>query len=145
MLSPTYDIIADVSSAVFNLPLNRAIDEVNAVSEALDARNTLYQRIALAAGWRVWDVGAKFEEHDLIKTHAKAKRKEEGIEKAKETRKRNKELEKKHKAYRSKVLNALPDSIRVEIQKAEAKVKEITPKFRLDQLVKEHNLDVKYE
>ena len=145
MLSPTYDIIADVSSAVFNLPLNRAIDEVNAITEALDARNTLYQRIALAAGWRVWDVGAKFEEHELIKTHAKAKRKEEGIEKAKETRKRNKELEKKHKAYRSKVLNALPDSIRIEIQKAEAKVKEITPKFRLDQLVKEHNLDVKYE
>lgn len=91
ILSPSYDIIADIAS-VANIPLNRAIDELNAISEALDNRNTMYQRIALAAGWRQWDVGAQNEEHDLIKTTATEKRKKEGIEKAKETRRKNREL-----------------------------------------------------
>ena len=46
-----------------------------------------------------WDVNAKNEEHELIKTNAKAARKEAGKEKAKKTRKENadklKALEKK--------------------------------------------------
>ena len=52
------------------------------------------QRLALALGWRTWDVNIRNEEHELIKTQAKARRKEEGIKKAKETRKRNAELKK---------------------------------------------------
>ena len=48
------------------------------------------QRLALGLGWKTWDVSARNEEHDLIKTEAKAKRKEEGIEKAKESRATNK-------------------------------------------------------
>ena len=64
----------------------RVVDEVNSITEALDARNSSMQRLALGLGWKTWDVSARNEEHDLIKTEAKAKRKEEGIEKAKETR-----------------------------------------------------------
>lgn len=146
MLSPSYDIIADISSATLNLPLNRAIDEINAVSEALDTRNTIYQRIALAAGWRVWDVGAQFEEHDTIKTLAKEQRKAEGIEKAKKTREENKMRAAAHKIYRVKVLRAFPEDseIRKEILAEERRIKGIIPKFRLDKIVKENNLDVKY-
>ena len=59
------------------------------IVEALDSRNTTWQRIALGLGWKTWDVGAKNEEHDLIKIESKAKRKEEGKAKAKETRKKN--------------------------------------------------------
>ena len=54
-----------------------------------DSRNTTWQRLALAMGWKTWDVSAKNEEHDLIKTKAKAVRKKEGIEKAKKTRNEN--------------------------------------------------------
>jgi hypothetical protein len=97
-LSPTYSIIGNVSSAVFNIPLDRAIMETQALAEAVDYRNTVYQRIALLGGYRTWDVGAKQEEFDLIKTEAKATRKKEGIEKAKETRKRNKAIESQFKA-----------------------------------------------
>ena len=43
----------------------------------LDARNSVFQRIALGAGWRTWNVGAKNEEFDLIKAEAKAKKKKE--------------------------------------------------------------------
>jgi hypothetical protein len=105
-LSPSYDLVGELSSAIFNLPLDRAVDEVNAITEALDTRNTSYQRLALAAGWRQWDVNARTEEHDLLKTTAKERRKKEGIEKAKETRKKNAEIKKQVSKYRSKILNA---------------------------------------
>ena len=91
-----------MSSALGNVPLDRIVDELNSIVEALDSRNTTWQRIALALGWKTWDVGAKNEEHDLIKTEAKAKRKEEGKAKAKETRKVNKK--KKEATEREKAL-----------------------------------------
>ena len=101
-LSPAYSIIGNLSSALGNVPLDRIVDELNSIVEALDSRNTTWQRIALALGWKTWDVGAKNEEHDLIKTEAKAKRKEEGKAKAKETRKVNKK--KKEATEREKAL-----------------------------------------
>ena len=85
-LSPAYSIIGSIASGVANVPLDRVIDELNSIVEALDSRNTTWQRIALGLGWKTWDVGAKNEEHDLIKIEAKTKRKEEGKVKAKETR-----------------------------------------------------------
>ena len=92
--SPAYEIIANLLSAGANIPLDRALAEVKAIAEALDSNNTAMQRMALALGWRTWDVNIRNEEHELIKTQAKAIRKEEGIKKAKETRKRNAELKK---------------------------------------------------
>jgi hypothetical protein len=92
-ISPTYNIIGNLSSALINLPLDRALMEVEGIVEALDERNTLYQRIALALGWRTWGVGAKNEEEDLIKAEAKIRRKAEGKIKAKETRENNKKEE----------------------------------------------------
>ena len=88
-LSPAYSIIGSIASGVANVPLDRVVDELNSIVEALDSRNTTWQRIALGLGWKTWDVGAKNEEHDLIKIESKAKRKEEGKAKAKETRKKN--------------------------------------------------------
>lgn len=92
-ISPSYDVVGQFSSAFINLPLDRLIIELRGVSEALDERNTTYQRIALALGFRVWDVNAKAEEHDLIKAGAKAERKVQGKIKAKQTREDNKKEE----------------------------------------------------
>ena len=88
-LSPAYSIMGSLVSGVANLPMDRMVDLVNGYSEALDSRNTAWQRIALALGWKTWDVGATNEEHDLIKTEAKAKRKVEGKAKSKKTREAN--------------------------------------------------------
>ena len=44
----------------------------------------------LGLGWKTWDVGVKDEEGEAIKEAAKAKRKAAGVEKAKETRAKNK-------------------------------------------------------
>jgi hypothetical protein len=85
--SPNYEIIANVSSAVGNLPLDRLLSEVKSINEAFDSRNTSYQRLALALGWRTWGVNVKNEEQDLIKVKAKAAKKEAGKRKAKETKK----------------------------------------------------------
>ena len=89
-LSPSYSVIGNVLEGSLNIPMARVVDEVNSITEALDARNSSMQRLALGLGWKTWDVSARNEEHDLIKTQAKAKRKEEGIEKAKESRATNK-------------------------------------------------------
>ena len=133
-LSPSYDMVGELSSAVFNLPLDRAIDEVNAITEALDSRNTSWQRLALAMGWRQWDVNARTEEHDLIKTNAKAKRKEEGKVKAKATREANKKIEKENKRLRIRVLNSIPNDVRIKLQEQERKTGFKTPVYKLKQL-----------
>ena len=92
--SPAYEVIGNLLSAGLNIPLDRAISEIRGITEALDNRNTAAQRIALALGWRTWDVNVKNEEHELIKTTAKKKRKEEGKKKAAETRKETSRLRK---------------------------------------------------
>ena len=89
--NPRYSMIGKVASASLNLPMDRAYDEISSITEMLDSRNTAWQRIALGMGYKTWQVGAEVEEHDLIKTVAKKKRKEEGKKKAKETRKKTAE------------------------------------------------------
>lgn len=133
-LSPKYQVIGEVASGLFNLPLDRVFNEVNSITEALDERNNAYQRIALGLGWKTWDVGAKIEEHELIKTTAKAKRKAEGIEKGKVTRKSNKEKEKIQKRLRSQVLNALPSIMRDSIKRKEKEDGKMTAVYKLNQL-----------
>jgi hypothetical protein len=141
-LSPTYNMIGSLSAATLNLPLDRAVDEVNSITEALDTRNTQWQRIALALGWRSWDTGVKIEEHDLIKTKAKEARKIAGKEKAKETRKINKQKTKEYNNYRVKILNSLPDDIRIKIQEEEKKQGFTMPAYKL-QKIEEKYLDLK--
>jgi predicted kinase len=49
-ISPSYSVLGSVVSGTINLPLDRAITEVNSLAEAFDARNTAMQRIALGLG-----------------------------------------------------------------------------------------------
>ena len=87
--SPMYSVIGNAAAALANIPLDRAYDETVSIAEAFDSRNSEWQRLALALGYKTWTVGAKFEEEDLIKQQAKALRKKLGIEKAKKTRAEN--------------------------------------------------------
>lgn len=92
-VSPYYEITGQLASAALNLPLDRMLAEVDAISEALDTRNTSYQRLALGLGWRTWDVNGKKEEEEVVKIVAKIKRKEEGKKKAKATREKKRQEE----------------------------------------------------
>ena len=92
-LGPNYSVLGSLVSGIANVPLDRIVDELRSVTEALDERNKAWQRIALAFGWKTWDVGALNEEGDLIKAAAKVQRKEEGKVKAAETRAAGKKAE----------------------------------------------------
>jgi hypothetical protein len=120
-LSPKYKVLAGIVEGATNLPLDRMVAEVSSITEALDARNSKWQRIALALGWKTWDVNVKNEEHELIKTEAKAKRKEEGKIKAKETRAKNKKIKKlqneRRDKRRDKAFNTLSSAQRKETYK----------------------------
>jgi hypothetical protein len=85
--SSSYTVIGDLSSALLNIPLDRALVEARGISEMLDDRNTIFQRVALGLGWRTWNVGAKNEEFDLIKSAAKKeeKKKKSNSKKARTT------------------------------------------------------------
>ena len=96
-LSPNYKVLGAYVEGATNFPLDRITNDIESLTEALDSRNSAWQRIALALGWRTWDVGAKNEEHDLIKIEAKSKRKKEGIKKAKISRKAISDLKKMYK------------------------------------------------
>jgi hypothetical protein len=76
-ISPMYDIVGNLSSALFNLPLDRVVNELESIIEMMDSRNATWQRIALGLGWRTWDVGARNEEEDLIKIVEKIRKKAE--------------------------------------------------------------------
>ena len=70
-LSPSYQVIASLTEAITNLPLERAVVEIGRIVEMLDSRNTTFQRVALALGYRTWDVNVKNEERDLVKIESK--------------------------------------------------------------------------
>jgi len=96
-LSPSYQVIASLTEAITNLPLERAVVEIDRVVEMLDARNTTFQRVALALGYRTWDVNTKNEERDLVKIEskeAKEKARKQKVIDDRAERKRLKELEK---------------------------------------------------
>jgi len=116
-LGASYEVTGDIVSGVTNLPLDRVVAEINALTEALDDRNTKWQRLALAMGYRTWDVKAKNEEHDRIKSEGKARRKKEGIEKGKKTRAENKRI--KDSIYNSL---SIDEKIFIEQEKAEIRL-----------------------
>ena len=93
-LSPSYAALGAVTEGATSIPVSRVVDELNALTEALDTRNTVWQRIALGMGWKTWDVSAENEEHDLIKVEAKKERKAAGKIKAAKTRAEKKRKEK---------------------------------------------------
>lgn len=104
--NPRYAAIGKYASAIGNIPMDRAYDEISSITEMLDSRNTAWQRVALGMGYKTWQVGADIEEHDLIKVAAKKKRKEEGKKKAAATRKKTAEKKAKEKRDKYKGMSA---------------------------------------
>ena len=107
-LGPNWSILGNVVSATTNVPLDRVVAELTSVAEAFNAKNTAWQRVALGAGWKTWDVGVKNEVNEKIKEKAKERRKEEGVIKAKETRKANK------KAKEEEIMKSLLKNIQTQ-------------------------------
>jgi hypothetical protein len=91
-LSPSYGVTGKVVEAFTNVPMDRLVTKVNNASEALNSQNTTMQRIMVGLGWSPYSAGIEDSAGDKkIREEAKAKRKVEGVEKAKETRERTKD------------------------------------------------------
>lgn len=95
-LGPNYSIAGKGAEVALNIPMDRLVSKIENVSQALNNQNKAWQRFAVAVGFTPWTVGIEKTPGDLkIIEEAKAKRKVEGKEKAKETRQAKKEAEKK--------------------------------------------------
>lgn len=91
-LGPSYGVTGKVVEAATNVPMDRLVTKVNNASEAMNSQNTAMQRIMVGLGWSPYSAGIEDSDVDKkIRSEAKAKRKVEGIEKAKETRERTKD------------------------------------------------------
>tara|TARA_B100000475_G_scaffold192072_1_gene165519 strand:- start:607 stop:3768 length:3162 start_codon:yes stop_codon:yes gene_type:complete len=58
--NPIFLAYAQLISAGFNLPVDRALVLVNSLRQATDENTRLYQRIALALGWSGWSLGLPY-------------------------------------------------------------------------------------
>ena len=86
--NPALEAIANVVSGTTNVPLDRALQNVNNVIDALDKRNAAWQRIATLMGWPSWQVDVPNREVEKAKRDIKQRKAEEKKRK-KEEQKRN--------------------------------------------------------
>ena len=54
--NPIWDAAGSLTSAVFNLPLDRAIRKIDNLREAFNQENSAMQRTFLTLGWSAWDL-----------------------------------------------------------------------------------------
>ena len=71
--NPAWDMVANWVSGITNVPMDKMLQLVDSAREATDRRNALWQRIAVALGWRTWDVNIIEEEVEEFKNMGKKK------------------------------------------------------------------------
>ena len=81
--NPLWQVIGNLTSGITNLPLDRVVNKLSNIKEAMDSDNAAWQRIALLNGWNAWDLGVTpddlekaREEVDVIKEAKKEAKKE---------------------------------------------------------------------
>ena len=55
--NPALMAFALVTSAIFNIPLDRAIRKANNIESAMSEQTELWQKVALLLGWNEWELG----------------------------------------------------------------------------------------
>jgi hypothetical protein len=109
-LGPMYSVVAKPTEALTNIPVERFVNKVENVSQAMNSQNEAWQRVALTLGWNSISLGIEETPGDIkIREEAKAVRKEASLIKGKETRERKKDS-----------IKALPLNERIAIKKAAA-------------------------
>jgi hypothetical protein len=109
-LGPMYSVSGKVVEATTNLPMDRLVNKIENVSQAMNSQNQAWQRIMIGMGWTPYSVGVEGTPGDLkIEAEGKVKRKEEGQAKAKEAREAKKDS-----------IRQLPIKERLRIKKEEA-------------------------
>jgi hypothetical protein len=87
-----YSVSGKVVEATTNLPMDRLVNKIENVSQAMNSQNQAWQRIMIGMGWTPYSVGVEGTPGDLkIEAEGKARRKEEGKIKAEESRERKRD------------------------------------------------------
>lgn len=129
-LGPNYSITGKLVESTTNLPMDRFVNKVENVSQALNSQNEAWQRVMVGLGWNPYSLGIDGSAADkVIKEEAKAERKEQGVEKAKATREATKKAE--EEAY-EKLPQAEKDKIA--FQKFNEKMKKFEEKVKKEAL-----------
>ena len=58
--NPAYLANAQIISATTNIPIDRAVSDVNALRQIFSGETENWQKVALALGWSTWDVGLPY-------------------------------------------------------------------------------------
>ena len=91
--NPKWGVVANLVSALTNIPLDRLVKKVNNVDAAITEDITALQRFALLMGWNTWDLG--IDDSDVLAVEEEIKeKKEEKKRLEKETKKEEKKKEK---------------------------------------------------
>ena len=67
LYNPDLDHYTDMSSLLFNSPLNRVLKKARNVSEALRKQQSLVYNFALTLGWDNWSLGIDYKEYEKQK------------------------------------------------------------------------------
>ncbi len=96
--NPRHSVIANLVSALTNIPLDRLVKKIDNVDAAITEDITALQRFALLMGWNTWDLDV--DDSDVVAVEDEIKKKKE-VEK-KEKKKIKKEEKKKEKEVENK-------------------------------------------
>jgi hypothetical protein len=84
-LGPLYGVTGKLVEAGTNLPMDRLVNKIENVSQAMNSQNQAWQRVAVGLGFTPYSVGIEESKGDLeIRAKAKEARKEGGKTKRKE-------------------------------------------------------------
>jgi hypothetical protein len=91
-LGPMYGVAGKLAEATTNLPIDRLVNKIENISQAMNSENQAWQRVAVGVGFTPYSVGIEESKGDVeIRAKAKEIRKEEGLIKSEETRERKKD------------------------------------------------------
>jgi hypothetical protein len=112
-LGPLYGVTGKFVEAGTNFPMDRLVNKVENVSQAMNSQNQAWQRVAVGLGFTPYSVGIEDSKSDLeIREKAKAIRKEEGIKKAKISRAEKKQA-------RQDSISKLPFAVQAKLEEDE--------------------------
>ena len=91
-LGPMYGVTGKLVEATTNLPMDRLVNKIENISQAMNSENQAWQRVAVGVGFTPYSVGIEESKGDIeIRAKAKEIRKEEGEIKSAETRQRTRD------------------------------------------------------
>ena len=96
--NPLWNSIGHFVSFSTNVPLDRAVQKAQNISEALNADNATWQRIALMMGWNTWDLDVKNKAVEASSERIKLRKEEEKKKKKEEKKKEKERLRKEQEA-----------------------------------------------